>query len=147
MDSRTVGAATLLAAAITFAHAGSGTGGITTDMMQTLVIAIGIAAVPAGIVVGLWSDSYNRQLVEGGVAAVSGTALGILGWGLFGAVTIEGASIAQRLDVVFLVVALNSPVFVAIVPLLFLVGGYTAARAGEWNSQSIDDELTVGLFR
>ncbi|WP_181685578.1 hypothetical protein [Halorhabdus salina] len=146
-DRRAVGIATTVAGAIAFVHVATSTDGITTAATHTLVMAVVIAAVPAGVVVGLWSDKYNHHLIEGGFAAVCGTAAGVLGWAVVRAAILEGVPIAHRLDVVFIVVAVNSPIFAAAVPFLALVGGYTAARVGEWHSRSIDDDLTVGLFK
>lgn len=147
VDRRAVGIAALLAAAIAFVHVSTSTDSMTAATTNTLVMAVGIAAVPAGVVVGVWSDSYDRHLIEGGFAAAGGTAVGILGWSVVRAALLDGVPIAYRVDVIFLVVAVNSPVFAVISPLLFLVGGYTATRVAEWTNQSIDDQLTVGLFR
>lgn len=147
VDRRAAGIAALLAAAIAFVHVSTSTGTVTGATTNTLVMAVGIAAVPAGVVVGVWSDRYDRHLIEGGFAAAGGTAIGILGWAVVSAALLDGVPIAHRLDVVFLVVAVNGPVFAVVAPFLFLVGGYTAARVAEWTDQSIDDQLTVGLFR
>ncbi|CCQ34596.1 hypothetical protein HLRTI_002945 [Halorhabdus tiamatea SARL4B] len=147
VDRRAVGIAALLAAAISFVHVSTSTGTITAATTNTLVMAVGIAAVPAGVVVGVWSGSYDRHLIEGGFAAAGGTAIGILGWSVVKAALLDGVPIAHRLDVIFLVVALEGPVFAVVAPFLFLVGGYTAARVADWTDQSIDDQLTIGLFR
>ncbi|QGN06209.1 hypothetical protein Hrd1104_02145 [Halorhabdus sp. CBA1104] len=146
-DRRAVGFATAVAGAIAFGHVATSSSEITTATSNTLVVAVGIAAVPAGVVVGLSSREYDRHLIEGGFAAICGTAAGILAWAVLKAAMLDGLSLAQRADVVFLVVAVNSPIFVATIPFLFLVGGYTAAKVGEWRSRSIDGDLTVGLFR
>lgn len=137
----------MLAAAIVFVHVSTSTGTVTAAATNTLVMAVGIAAVPAGVVVGVLSGSYDRHLIEGGFAAAGGTAMGILGWSVVSAISLDGVPIAHRLDVVFVVVALEGPVFAVVAPCLFLVGGYTAARVAEWNRRSIDDRLTIGLFR
>lgn len=79
IDRRAVGLAALLAGAITFVHVSTSTGTITAATTNTLVMAVGIAAVPAGVVVGVLSGSYDRHLIEGGFAAAGGTAMGILG--------------------------------------------------------------------
>ncbi|WP_136687093.1 hypothetical protein [Halorhabdus amylolytica] len=146
-DVRALGLGTLLAGSITFVHVAAGTGGIAANTTRTLVMAIALAAVPAGVAVGLRTRSYDRPLIEGGSAAVCGTVLGVLGWAILRAATVEGLALAYRLDIIFVVVGYNGLVFAAVFPFLFLVGGYTAARVTEWTARPIDDELTIGRFR
>ncbi|MFB6201673.1 MAG: hypothetical protein ABEI98_06650 [Halorhabdus sp.] len=147
IDNRAVGLAILVGGAISFVHVSISTSVITVATSRTLVIAVGIVAVPAGVVVGLRSGSYDRQLIEGGVAAVCGATLGILGYAVVQAAMAEGMTLAYRVDIVFAVVLQNTYLFAVVFPALFLVGGYTASKTAEWTRQSLDEELTVGRFR
>lgn len=149
-DYRALGAGVLVSASMC-GLALLATGEVTaSELMTLLVTAVLVVAVPVGILVGYLSRSYRGQFLEGGFAAAGGTLLGIFAWATLEAARLSGATLADRLDVVFVVMSTVTLPALAALPFHFLVGGYLAGRVARWRAntgeRNIDDELEVGLF-
>jgi hypothetical protein len=123
-DARAVGVGALVGAVAVFA-------GVAWDGSTTAVAASSVvAAVPTGLVVGLVSRSYGTELLEGGLAAVGGSALGVLVYGLARTALAASVPLAYRFDELFLVSVYGFWALVVVGPVTFFVGGLVASWTG-----------------
>jgi len=109
-----------------------------------------LVAVPAGALTGVLTRTPREQTREGGLAGIFGTGVGILLVGFVSSVTATQLPIAHRFDLLFIAAAYGLFALAFIVPVTFLVGGWTAkytARAVQNLHRTEDDWGEVGRFR
>lgn len=148
-DTRAAGAGILLGGAGVLLFLAGETEVTTGTLIDVLVMSILLLAPPVGAVVGYLSKSYRGAFIEGGVATPAGVLLGLLAWSTLEAATLDGATLAERVDVYFVIAGTVGVPFAAIGPAQFIVGGVVASKVDQLRNsaaRSIDDELEQGLF-
>ena len=127
-DTRALAAGALVAAVVVFAAtawAGS---------TRALAVSTVLAAVPAGFAVGMTTRGYGTELLEGGLAAVGGSVLAVVAYGLVQTALATGVPLAYRFDELFLVSLYGFWTLVVVGPFAFLAGGLLArwTRSRSW---------------
>ena len=111
------------------------------ELLETVVVAPLAAGIPAGVIVGILTDDSRSAFLTGGLAACFGTVLGLSGYALFEAATVSNWTIAERLDILFLIGAYSGAPLAMVSPLVFFGGGTVAALVVRWGRSTEEPVL------
>lgn len=99
-----------------------------SELITVVLLAPLLTGTVAGVVVGLTTQDRLDATIDGGLAALLGTIVGLFGYATFEVISAGGVPIAHRLDIYFVIAATTGLPLVAVGPVIFFVGGFVATR-------------------
>lgn len=117
-----------------------------SELLVVVVLSPLVAGISAGVAVGLTTSDTRGAFLSGGMAGTLGTVFGLVAYATLEAVTVSGWTIAQRLDIYFVIASYTGLPLMAVGPVIFFGGGYAGSLVAR-QRQSVEEPDLSDLSR